>query len=315
MLKLNKYYCSLIKYYIYNIINIDKHHQNLHKKIIFVCDGTRNHGGIADRLKGILTTYYFSKQNKIRFYILWKCPFHLSSYLLPNLYDWRINEKKFDHIYRRDFPIILEMSKHKWKNKIKLYLLKKILKKDISYIIYTNLYNQKLPYNILFFELFRPSMFLHRKITFHEKEIGTKYYSYTFRFGNTFNDFKDIVGIPLEPHKKINLLNKCINILKEFIGKQPPDYKALITSDSFFFLKNIKNIDPRIYIVDEIIKHPEFNKNENVKKEIWSKSFLDFYMIMRAEKIYQFKSKEMYNSGFPELAAIIGQKPYLLYRF
>lgn len=319
MIKTLKHYNYLIKYFIYNIINIFLNNGSRKMKdypntILFVCDGSRNHGGIADRLKGILTTYYFAKKNNSLFFILWNSPFDLNIYLHPNSFDWRL-KKKYKYCDNNNLSLILEMSKQDWKNKIKNFLFSRCLKNNNNFIVYTNLFNKKIPYSSLFFELFKPSKYLYKSINYHEQKIGGKYYSYTFRFGNTFNDFKDIVGIPLKYNQKIILLNKCINILKEFLNDQPIDYKALVTSDSIFFLQNIKNIDNRLYVIDDPIKHPEFNKNDNINREIWLKSFLDFYLIMKAEKVFQLKSKEMYKSGFPELAALIGEKSYCLYLF
>lgn len=285
------------------------------RKIIFVCDGSKNHGGLADRLRGLLTVYYYSKKMKIPFYIYWNSPFKLEDYVLPNLYDWRINSIEDYKNHNISFPVIIDSNIESWKNFIKKSFLLRTMQSKKNLLVYSNLMNNKIPFNSLFNELFKCSDYLNSELIYHLKKLDTKYYSYTFRFGNLFKDFKDIVGTPLEEEEKKILLKKNINELKYLLKDLPDNYKALVTSDSYFFLKNAEQIDMRIYIVDKEIKHPEYNKMENVKKEIWAKSFLDLFLIMNAEKIYQVKCKEMYQSGFPELASLISMKPYILYSF
>ncbi|MCH5172277.1 MAG: hypothetical protein J1F31_05580 [Erysipelotrichales bacterium] len=285
------------------------------RKIIFVCDGSKNHGGLADRLRGLLTIYFYSKKNVIPFFIYWDSPFKLESFIWPNTFDWRINRIKDYKNHNISFPVIIDSNIEGWKNLIKKSFLLRAMKTNKNLLVYSNLVNKKIPFKTLFNELFQCSDDLKSELNFHIKKIGSQYCSYTFRFGNLFNDFKDIVGKPLEEREKMLLLEKNINELKSLLKKLPKNFKAVVTSDSYFFLKKIENLDSRIYFVDKEIKHPEYNKNEEINTEIWTKSFLDFYLIMNAEKVYQVKSQEMYQSGFPELASLISMKPYVLHSF
>ena len=56
-------------------------------------DGKIRHGGLADRLYGILCTYSYCKSCGIDFKLYFVSPFNLSLLLQPNSYDWRTFEK------------------------------------------------------------------------------------------------------------------------------------------------------------------------------------------------------------------------------
>ena len=64
---------------------------------VFMVDGRIPHGGMFDRLKGLITVYAIAKSQNISFYIHFTYPFRLEKYLYPNSYDWRIRDE--DMIY------------------------------------------------------------------------------------------------------------------------------------------------------------------------------------------------------------------------
>lgn len=81
-LKIIKYYFDLIRYLIFK----NKYpegwgeqllgHKNTYgKKVVFMCDGFKGHGGLTDRMKGLLTTYSEAKRRKLPFFINWTAPF------------------------------------------------------------------------------------------------------------------------------------------------------------------------------------------------------------------------------------------------
>lgn len=291
-------------------INNDK------KKIIYVCDGFKNHGGITDRFKGLITTYSEAKRLNIPFYIYWNSPFELSNFLIPNTSnDWRINKNRIHFNYCFSFPFILDISPMHYKNLIKKYLFRYVLKDKRDILVYSNLMHEKKNRAILFNELFRPSEHLQKAIDKHLRNIAGKYYSITFRFGNYFGDFKDNVSFPHSENDKEILLKKNIIELTKVIQSIPKEYKILITSDSLYFLQKTKKIDKRIYIIEQELMHIDFYDNKKASKNTWLKTFLDFYLLMNAEKLIQFKTDEMYNSSFPRFAAEICKKPYYLHEF
>ena len=48
----------------------------------------------------------------------------------------------------------------------------------------------------------------------------------------------------------------------------------------------------------------------NAPLEQYSKSFVDFYLLSDAEKIYSVGTKEMYDSDFPRYAAKLNERPF-----
>lgn len=286
------------------------------KKIVYICDGFKNHGGLTDRFKGLLTTYSEAKKLKTPFYIYWTSPFQLTDFLIPtSSIDWRIEKKDILYNYKDSFPFIMDISPVHYKNIIKKYLFRHCLLDKRDILVYTNLMHEKKNHSDLFNELFKPSHYLRENIDFYLKSIGAPYYSYTFRFGNLLGDFKDIVGTTLVDKNKFKLIEKNLKELKVLIKDLPDSYKVLVTSDSFYFLEKVKEIDNRICIVKKKLMHVDYYDIEKTSKETWLKSFLDFFLIMNAEKVYQLKTDEMYNSSFPYFAAQIGKKPYYLHKY
>ena len=60
--------------------------------IVCMVDGKRKQGGLADRLRGIVSTYYVCKKLGYDFRINFVHPFPLIDYLVPNTYDWRVSQ-------------------------------------------------------------------------------------------------------------------------------------------------------------------------------------------------------------------------------
>lgn len=63
---------------------------------VFMVDGRIHHGGMFDRLKGLITVYAISKALGKSFKLDWTYPFVLDKYLEPNEYDWLIDENQMN---------------------------------------------------------------------------------------------------------------------------------------------------------------------------------------------------------------------------
>ncbi|MEG2150383.1 MAG: hypothetical protein RRY36_04085, partial [Bacteroidaceae bacterium] len=63
--------------------------KNKKKIIIFMADGRKSHGGLADRLRGMISTYKYCLEHEVEFRIHFTSPFELGELLVPNEYDWR----------------------------------------------------------------------------------------------------------------------------------------------------------------------------------------------------------------------------------
>ena len=59
------------------------------------------------------------------------------------------------------------------------------------------------------------------------------------------------------------------------------------------------------------VGHPD----EKMQDEVNMKTFLDFYMISMADKVYLGISGEMYNSNYARTAALIGGRSFEIIRY
>lgn len=71
------------------------------KTVVYMADGRTSHGGFSDRLRGIISLYEYCMKHDLDFRIHFVHPFSLEAFLIPNKYDWRIDEKELIYDKRR----------------------------------------------------------------------------------------------------------------------------------------------------------------------------------------------------------------------
>ena len=81
-------------------------HNRTDAKYIFMVDNKMPIGGMFDRLKGIISIFAISKNRNKTFKLNFKYPFDLSQYLMPNQYDWTIDDDEIVYQYPKSRPII-----------------------------------------------------------------------------------------------------------------------------------------------------------------------------------------------------------------
>ena len=103
--------------------------------------------------------------------------------------------------------------------------------------------------------------------------------------------------------KNANIGNYCsiANDVRIGLGKHPT---GLISTNSIFYKTGIRK-DWAVHI----------DYNENNSFEIHLKTFLDFFLIANATKIYLLRNGKMYKSGFPKSASMIYNIPFLVIDF
>lgn len=285
------------------------------KKVIIMWDGSPFNPGLADKLKGCLSTYLLCKKYGIRnFYINWTQPFKLEDYLHPNIYDWRIDETSIHRLAGFTNPIMIQkLANILFQEKIDEWLFRRRIVKltQGEYHLYTNMVYNSNEFKEAFEELFTPSLSLRSQLSHHKQNLG-RYVSFSFRFMNLLGDFHDEDGFndSLEEQDAINLMDRCYIQLKSIINTLPDGIKAFVASDSLRFLNHVK-LNPYIYIVNGETAHLKFQTSPN----IISKTFIDLLLISGAEKVYLMKTGNMYESGFPWLASKIGGKPFEVVKF
>lgn len=270
------------------------------------------HGGLADRLKGMASVYTACRDVGRNFKIVHTYPYLLQDFLIPNLYDWTTNPESV--VYNNN-AVSPHMQRHSCNEdtdmiKYQIWKLKKILGKSKKCV---HLYSNAITvdddcFRHIFHELFKPSPLLEDEINKNLEAIGGAYISLSFRFTHLLGDPVDTYMKELSSVEKENLIEKLVVCINDFHIKYP-DRFILVNSDSNIFLSRIKGLKKKyIYIVPGVPIHIDQTRNATV--DSYLKTFVDFFMISKAEKVFQVRTTEMRCSGFPKCAAIIGNKPF-----
>ena len=288
---------------------------NTNSLIIFSCNGLIWHGGLADRLKGIVSIYDWCKNNNKNFKINFIHPFCLQNYLMPNKYNWQINSANISYSYHNAEPKVCLMEprtcnrKEILNNQYQLltqWCNNNLYKNSKQIHVYTNMYRKSHNFSLCFNELFKPSDRLQSEIDKNLKILGNKYISISFRFTTIMGDFTDCTSKEYSEENKIQLLKSCIQAIKYIRKNGAVHDKVLITADSERFLNYAKDNLKDIYIIPGKVGHIDYNNSDDVNM----KTFLDFMLISKAEKVYLVKNKDMYNSAFAKTAAMVNNKDF-----
>lgn len=313
------------------------------KKVVFMLDGRAIHGGLTDRLKGICSVYSYCKLHNIPFYLHAVYPFHLSDYLEPNSYDWTISEEEISYDSNISTPVVLNdyQLNTRFHN---CYLTSRLLSKKKQIHIYGNTPFLDSHFNESFNELFRPSPRLqkdldtltatlipsltstpssltssqspltpnpstltHIPLTSTPSPLTRHYVAVVTRFQQLLGDFKETGYKTLGEEGKHALIVKCINKIEELHNTELQGKQILCTSDSITFLNEVNKL-PYVSIIPGNVVHMDHTSDASF--ETYEKSFLDLFMIAKADEVILLQTDDMYPSGFPERAAMIGGKPF-----
>ena len=281
------------------------------KRVICIYDSRIKSGGLVDRLRGILSVYHVCRKRKIDFKILFKHPFDLQRYLIPNKIQWEIEDNELS--YNLASTDICFVSAHTGRDyemrKQERFLKKEFRKKFKEYHVRTNAaFSYKYDFAKLFNELFKMSPLLENLINKQMAILGADYISVSFRFRDLLGDFNETAGVGMlksEQHRKA-LIDKCLAQVKMLHAKYP-NSKILVNSDSITFL-NAADALPYTYIIPGDISHVDNSQNEdNVAHD---KTFTDFFMIANAQMIYLVIIDQMYDSGYPYAASLLMNRPF-----
>ena len=293
-------------------------------KVIFLCNKIEAHGGLSDRMHGMISVYKLCRELGLEYKLAHFHPFDISLYLQPNKVDWYIPEEYVDmnkhNVVIVDCPIL--------PNKITGFTdrqgfyyhlnrltkaLKKASKKGKQIHVYSNTsLTTPEEYNKYFHELFKPSEDLQRQVDWNLQQIGGEFVSVSTRFQNLMGDFKDgnAKALDSEEEKK-EYIRKCIGKVEEIHGKHP-DKKMLVTSDSARFIEEVKKL-PYVYVIPGKIGHVDYSPSN--AHDIHLKTFLDLLTLSESSKLYYIVTGKMYGGHFAETASFINNRPYEVIRF
>lgn len=292
--------------------NEDKTNKSNEVIIVNIYQGKVHAGGLADRFKGIISTYYVCKKYNLNYKLLYTDPFPLTDFLVPNTYDWSIEQQNISYDLDKIKRIVLDTTQdtafqHK---KQKKYMLNKISKINKQTHVYTNAgFAYEINYSELFSDLFKPSKRLAISLEKQQKEIGGQYISVSCRFLDLLGDFNEPFGY----HEQLTDYNaeKLIRLLLEEIQNlhiKYPKHKILVNSDSKTFLERVK-VFRYVFVIDGNIIHID-NSLNLYTYEMYEKTFLDFFAIAQADHIFLLQSGKMFYSGYPLAASKIYNRPF-----
>lgn len=285
------------------------------KEVIFVCNGAILSGGLADRLKGILSTYILCKEKGWQFKLLFNDPFPMEIFMVPNTYDWTIDKENVFFDRSHSTPITMEITEESpyQARKQKQWLSQQIAKARTPQVhIYTNaMFAYIYDFSAAFKELFRPSERLQKTISKQLDALQHSYVSISARFLNVLGDFTDTVQIdPLPERIQQELLNRCIRCIQH-CHELNPGKTILVNSDSKTFLKEASKL-PYTYVTKGLITHLDTDCNDaETIYERYEKTMIDYLLISEAEIIYRIDGKWLHASGYPLSASRIHNRPFI----
>ena len=305
-----------------NVIKLESDNDIVNpNRYVFMVDGRIHHGGMFDRLKGLITIYAIAKAQGKEFKIDWIYPFHLDKYLSPVrtqqglICDWRINEQQMSW-KPKDYQVVIAYGEFAnpsrlWKNRKKethFYYGYDSLKEVNNH--FETHYN----WGELYRELFKPTPYLQKYLDTFLKEIGSEYMAIHTRWLNLLGDKVEYTDINPElesRERKKALMDAAVSKINEIYQNAKEKDSALrlmIASDSMTFISYLKQVIPDVYVVPGTVKHidtaGETDDSENIKM------FTDYYLIARAKRVYSLWHEGMWKSAFPEYAAKIGGVPF-----
>lgn len=302
-----KYSLNFRKYYYNGSKKITPPSLSQHRKtFVYMADGRTSHGGFSDRLRGIFSLYEYCKKNNFDFKIYFVHPFKLDTFLLPNDYNWWIEEK--DLIFDKRLSGFRFINSYSDMNE---EIFDKFLRSDndkIQIHVYSNWTNHEEKFFDYFRCLFRISPFLDKYLVKYANEIGGPYVSISFRFISLLGDFKDsYFAHETNEVNKQYYLDRCKKFISRIHNQYPQYQKILITADSNIFINEIKDL-PYVYIIKGNIVHMDY-VSENISGHL--KTMIDYFLISKADKVFCYSCGEMFKATkFAKTAALIGGKEF-----
>lgn len=273
------------------------------KALIYMSNGYINHGGIVDRTKGILTTFYLSKITNFNFKIYYTSPISYSEIWDSNkinLDNLQLNPFNFKIIYISTLSELEFFSHNKFnpqKGTFLIYCSENIL----AYMYPNGKWEEKT--KDLYDELIilgknKIENLLNKKNVLISNNLTVIHY----RCLNYFNDFEDSNLKPMNQ----SLIDRVIDIIimdaKKKYGKTK---SSIFISDSRFLLGKLKKEGFNVFSLNPT-KHLD---NKGHEKEEYLSAYLENYIITKAQFVSSYilyHKEKPFNSHFAYYPSIIG---------
>ena len=273
--------------------------------LIFMADGKCMHGGLTDRLKGIVGAWAFAKKRNLKFKIFHKSPFSLEDILQPAKVQWKITDKELSFDRRVAKPVLL----YHYDFNNETALERQLDSFHQQFHLYSCVDLSKDSFADCFHELFRPAPILQNLLDAYREKLQRPYLAISFRFQNLLGDFHEWKFKSLSEDEKEDLVERAENAIKAIKENHPKYDTLLITADSPSFLARVSKW-PGVVTVDGCSTHIDFDKNGKIQRYL--KSFVEFFLISEASEaiLYTDKKFKTYLSAFPQYAAKLKDIPF-----
>ncbi len=275
-----------------------------HVVIMFIDDRhLMHHPGLADRLKSIIGMYYIAIRNGFEFKLRFDNPFQLEKYLQPNKVNWLLEDRDVDHGMFTTKLIMYDGAEEmpRFDNEINQYHC--YFYTGHNNLQYHQIENWEERWQDMFHELFRPSEYLENLL--NQELPKERYVAVHFRFVNALGEFEKGYKCRLARSEQSQLVDKCFAKIEDIVNKE--DNPLCIVSDNKYFLY-IAGKRGYMTLGTENIRHISFESD----RKSHDKTFVDFFALSKAQKVYVVHGGALYNSVFPYYAAIIGDVPYIV---
>lgn len=141
--------------------------------------------------------------------------------------------------------------------------------------------------------------------------LGDDAVAAVLRFRQLLGDFYEggkVYSETLAPSAQEELIGECLGKLAQIRAGNPHVCKILVTSDSSTFLARAAAAFEWVYTIPGKVVHMDFT--HDAQEDVYMKSFVDFNVLARCQKIYLINGPGMYRSGFPWAASLIGDAQY-----
>lgn len=290
--------------------------------IIIMLNNKIKHGGLLDRLKGIISAKIIAEKNNLPFKIYSdNSSFNLCKYLLPKNQHTYLTKDELSMSAHVSRPVVM----YNTLAFSEADIMSRFRHKKRAYHLYTNLDFSAALHPLLntgelqqqwkkqFFQLFSFA----DNISFPGQKIinGIATCGIHLRFTSILGDFDEAVNKPLPDEQKQLLIASCVQAVSQLI-QQEKFQQFLVVSDSGTFLNTLKQIPANTFGNKLLLVPPGKIGHVDVHydDEVLEKSVLDFYLLSQCKKIIQVKAKQMYNSQYSKYAAITGDAEYILHK-
>lgn len=282
---------------------------------VMLFNGSEQHGGLVDRFKGIISTYLMTKKsNGVEFKLAHFSPYDLRDYLVPNQVDWSIKKEELIFTWPQT-KVIYHMDDFdfsSFREKVQISTNRSqgqnhfFTNIDFSADIRPKV-EPSMTWRQTFEELFRPSSYLLEKVDQYDYSNAIGIHA---RFASLLGDFKDTTKKILTSQDDVLITIDACRTSIERIMQEHPTCKFFLFSDSGRFTEAIIKAIPELITTEGRAIHIDTKINKQVNDKNHDKTWIDFFLLTKCQKVYQVKTVEMYDSQFSRYAATIGHGNY-----